>query len=94
MQMRGVNFGFNGVTRAAGSKSRSRGSAAAVGIAALHHEVLDDPVKEQIVIEPLFDELDEVVPVRRGVVKQLDGHGAKLRFQCHLRRSTLSSGRG
>ena len=64
------------------------------GITALHHEVFDDPVEQQIVVKPFFDELDEIVPVRRGIVKQLDGHRAEARLQRDMGRPVFRSASG
>ena len=81
VHVRRIHFGFDGVTGSASAQPRPRCRTSAVGITALHHEVFDDPVEQQIVVEPFLHEFDEIVPVRRGIVKQLDGHRTEARLQ-------------
>src|SRR5213078_1001265 len=50
--------------------------------AALDHEVRDDPVKDEPVVEAVAGELAEVGDGRRGVVvEELDGNRARARVQ-------------
>ena len=60
----------------------------AVGVAALHHEVLDDAMEQRSVVETLFNELQHIVTMFRGVVVEAHDDVA-LRcldlYLCHCR---------
>ena len=75
------------VARAAHAQVLPRRRALAVRVAALYHEVLDYPVEQGVVVEILFDELDEIVPVFGSLVIQPDGNvplaGLYSDFCCH-----------
>ena len=55
------NLGLDSVAGIARAEHFSLGSVAAFGIAGLNHEVFDDTVEEQSVVESVADELQEVI---------------------------------
>ena len=59
---------FQGVTQVAIAQFLSRLCRAAVGVTSLNHEVIDDAVEEQRVVEVLVHQLQEVVAVDGGLV--------------------------
>ena len=64
----------------------ARFSTTAVGIATLDHEILDDTVEEQRVVELLVDEFQEVVAMTGRVVEERQDDLACGGFEHHLMR--------
>ena len=83
-----AELSLNGVVVVTRSQPLSRLGILAVQIATLYHEVLDNPVEEQRIIDMLLDELQEVVTMLRRLVEQRNTDVASRRLQQHpLRRS-------
>ena len=68
------------------AQRHARFSMTAVGIAALNHEVLDDAVEEQRIIELLVDEFQEIVAMTRRIVEERQNNLTHCGFEHHLTR--------
>jgi hypothetical protein len=63
-----LDFSFNSIVGTSRTELFARCGAAAIRVAALYHEVLNDTVKESAVIVTFVNEFDEVVSVERCLV--------------------------
>ena len=69
------NLGRDGVTGASGAIGGLVGRIFCEGISGLNHEIIDDSVKEQAVVESFRSQFYKVVSVKRGVLVQHDSYG-------------------
>lgn len=69
-------FGRQVIARSAFAKVCIQVGTARIGIAGLYHEVPDDAMEEQTVIEMTFAKADEIVAVPGRFIIQLDGYVA------------------
>ena len=71
MEVCGIaNLGLKGVVGASGAEGFPGGGVLRVGVAGLHHELVDHAVEEHTVIIPFAGEFQEVVAVGRGVAEK------------------------
>ena len=77
MVYRILDFGLDGVSRTSHTQHFASRCPLGVRIAALDHEILDDPMEKGAVLISLFHQLQEIVTVKRGLVIQANNDVAQ-----------------
>ena len=74
MEEAGFNFRGNGIAEGTGTQAHARLGITRLGIAGLHHEMLDDTVKKKTVIRAILHQFHEIVTVQRGLIIEQKHH--------------------
>ena len=80
-----AEFSLNGVVVVARTQALSRLGMLAVQVTALYHEILDDTVEKQGIVDMLLDVLQEVVTMLGRLVEECNADVARGGLKQHLR---------
>ena len=67
-------FGRNGITKSTVAKHLTRFGIAGIRVTTLNHELIDNAMEQEVVIETLFYQLYKIVAMFWSLIIELDGH--------------------